>query len=74
MEGNPVYERNIATSTMNKEVDTSTYAHDIPRENADDALIDEKHGTIKDVEDMRRLGREQVLRVRVYLSYDGFLS
>jgi hypothetical protein len=74
MEGNPVYERNHTTSMVDKEDDTTTYIHDIPREGTDDALIDEKHGTTKDVEDMRRLGREQVLRVRFCILYDDSKS
>lgn len=51
-------------SNMNKPVEAVTaIGHDVPDNTSDDVVLGEKSGTSRDVEDMKRMGKEQVFKV-----------
>lgn len=47
---------------MTKPVDAVTSNHDVVVDSSSD-LLDEKRGTVKDSEDMKRMGKQQLFRV-----------
>ena len=47
---------------MNKSIDAVTSNHDAVADSSSD-LLDEKRGTVKDTEDMKRMGKQQLFRV-----------
>ena len=57
---------------MNKDFETQVYAADDP---TGDAVVGEKDGTVHDVKDMQRMGKEQQFRVGFhYINMQGPLE
>ncbi|KIV95884.1 hypothetical protein PV10_03485 [Exophiala mesophila] len=57
---------------MNKSIDAVTSNHDAVADSSSD-LLDEKRGTVKDTEDMKRMGKQQLFRRNFgFLSIFGF--
>ncbi len=50
---------------MSKPVEAVTaVGHDVPDNTSDDVVVGEKQGTTRDIEDMKRMGKEQVFKVK----------
>jgi hypothetical protein len=50
---------------MNKRVEATTFDERTPPGTPDDVVLGEKLGTSRDVEDMKRMGKEQLFKVNI---------
>ncbi len=48
---------------MSKPAEVTARDHEVPDNTSDDVVLGEKSGTSKDVEDMKRMGKEQLFKV-----------
>ena len=48
---------------MSKSGEVNTHGEEVPENVSDDVVLGEKQGTSRDVEDMKRMGKEQLFKV-----------
>jgi hypothetical protein len=48
---------------MSKPAEVNTLGEEVPENIGDDVVLGEKQGTARDIEDMKRMGKEQLFKV-----------
>ena len=56
-----------SAANMSKLSEIAAHGHEVPDHASDDVVLGTKQGTSKDVEDMKRMGKEQLFQVILYI-------